>query len=204
MIDSHFVILGAILQLFGSASYVVATLKGKTKPNRVTWFLWALAPLVAFSAELSKGVGLESLMTFMVGFGPALVFIASFVNKKAYWKITRLDYFCGAISVLGLILWLILREGDIAISAAIVADAAASLPTIRKSFTNPETESPWVFLGASISAVITLLAIEHFTLASAGFPVYILLCCLILFVLIRFQAGRWITAKLQANKNSAA
>ena len=94
MLDEKWVILGAVLNFSGTATYLIETLKGKVKPNKMTWLLWALAPLVAFSAEISQGVGLQSLLTFMVGFGPLLIFIASFINKEAYWKISRLDYFC--------------------------------------------------------------------------------------------------------------
>ena len=95
MINQHFVIVGALFNLVGSATYAFNTIKGKTKPNRVTWFLWALAPLIAFAAQLNEGVTWAALMTFMVGFGPLIIFISSFVNRKAYWKITKLDIVCG-------------------------------------------------------------------------------------------------------------
>lgn len=55
MINENFIFVGAVLSLVGSLNYVINTLKGRTKPNRVTWFLWALAPLIAFSAEIQKG-----------------------------------------------------------------------------------------------------------------------------------------------------
>ncbi len=77
MLDPNFVILGAAIGFIGGISYLVDTLKGKTKPNKVTWFFWSLAPLIAFAGELDKGVGLQSLMTFMVGFSPLLIFLAS-------------------------------------------------------------------------------------------------------------------------------
>src|SRR5665213_3532899 len=105
MINQHFVILGVLIGFAGNMTYVISTLRGKTRPNRVSWFMWALAPLIAFSAEINQGVGLRSLMTFMVGFGPAMVFIASFVNRKATWKLTKLDLACGLLSLLALIAW---------------------------------------------------------------------------------------------------
>lgn len=104
MIDERFVIFGALFNLIGGSSYVIATLEGRARPNRVTWFIWAVAPLIAFIAQLTQGVGLRSLMTFMVGFMPLLVFIASFVNKKSYWKLTNFDLFCGFLSLVGLAL----------------------------------------------------------------------------------------------------
>jgi hypothetical protein len=194
MIDEKFVILAAVINLIGSTNYVINTIKGKTQPNRVTWFLWALAPLIAFGAMIDKGVGLSALMTFMVGFGPLMVFIASFVNKKSVWKITRFDLTCGALSLGGLGLWLLTKEGDVAIFFSIIADALALLPTLVKSWKAPETESSLIFLNGSISAVITLLTLNTFTFAYYGFPLYILAACLLLFVVIKFQVGKHFTA----------
>lgn len=101
MLHPNFVILGAIINFLGGLSYFIATLKGKVKPNRVTWFLWALAPLIAFSAEIGEGVGIQSLLTFMVGFNPLLIFFASFVNKKAEWRLGTLDYVMGGAFFVG-------------------------------------------------------------------------------------------------------
>lgn len=189
MLDPKFVIVGAFFNLFGSLSYVVATLKGKTTPNRVTWFLWALAPLLAFSAQLSKGVGLSSLMTFMVGFGPLMVLSASFINRKSVWKITKFDFTCGVLSILGLLLWALTREGNVAIALSITADAFAALPTIVKSYTSPETEYSQIFLFGAISASITLLTIDNWNFATYGFPLYIFGICLVIFGLVHFKIG---------------
>ncbi len=167
-------------------SYVFQTLKGKTRPNRVTWFLWAVAPLIAFSAELGQHVGLRSIMTFMVGFGPAMVLIASFINRKSVWKITRLDIICGVLSVLALIAWGVTGKGNIAIAFSIASDLLAATPTMIKAYREPETEHYGVFLFGTISAVITLLTIKQWSFAQYGFPLYIALCCATLVFLIKF------------------
>ncbi len=190
MIDERFVIFGALLNLIGSATYAYATLRGRTKPNRVTWFLWALAPLIAFSASVKDGVGLPSLMTFMVGFGPLLIFLSSFVNRKAFWQISKLDIICGTIAVLALILWLVTGSGFIAILFSIIADLIAGIPTLIKAYNVPETENYSVFLFGAISAFITLLAIDKWEFSYYAFPLYILAICLALFVLIRFPRLR--------------
>lgn len=197
MLDPNFVIIGAIISFIGAISYLISTVKGETKPNRVTWFIWTLAPLVAFGAELSKGVGIQSLMTFMIGFNPLLIFFASFVNKKSEWKLGKLDFTCGALSVIGLIIWLILREGNAAIFFAILADGLAAVPTIVKSYYFPETENWFGYLTATISAAITLLTIDNWNFAHYGFPVYILLVTALLVLLIKFQLGKYISLRKQ-------
>lgn len=190
MIDIRFIFVGLLFNFVGSVTYLIDTVKGRVKPNKVSWFLWALAPLIAFAAELKQGVGLQSLMTFAIGFGPLCILIASFFNKKSEWKISRLDLFCGAVSLIGLLLWYVTKVGNIAILFSIFADAIAAIPTIIKSYQAPETEDYKVFLFSAISAVITLLTIKTWTFANWGFPLYILLICLLLFALIKFQLGK--------------
>lgn len=190
MLDEKFILVGALLSLIGGLNYLVGTVKGKTRPNKVTWLLWTLAPMIAFTAQVKQGVGLQSLLTFMVGFNPLLIFIASFVNKKASWNITRFDLLCATLSVLGLVLWYITKVGNVAIFFSIVADVSAGLPTIVKAFNAPETESYLVFLLGGINALITLATIDVWNFQYFAFPVYIVGINTILIILIKFKIGK--------------
>ncbi len=190
MLPSYFVIIGTVIGSTGALWYLVDTLKGNIKPNRVSFLLWSTAPLIAFTAEIQKGVGIQSLMTFSVGFLPLLIFLASFVNKKAEWKLTRFDLLCGAFSLLALILWLITKEGNVAILLSIAADGLAAVPTIVKSYNHPETEIGWLWLAAATNGLLTVLTVVDWTLAHYGFPLYILLVDLIIYVLVQFRIGK--------------
>ena len=199
ILHSNFVILGFLIGLTGCLSYLISTIKGKTKPNKVTWFLWALAPLIAFVAEIREGVGIQALMTFGVGFGPLLIFLASFINRESVWKLGRFDFVCGALALIGLFLWYLTKDGNFAIFFAILADGAAAVPTLVKSYRFPETENYHVYLAAAISAAITLLTINVWDFAHFGFPLYILVLCAIFVFLIKFRSGKFIQ-KLRTDK----
>lgn len=202
MLNENFVLLGAFISLLGGASYIKDTIQGKIQPNRMTWGLWALAVLIAFSAEITQGVGILSLATFIVGFVPLLVFLASFVNKKAYWKISKFDLGCGALSLLGLILWQITKVGNLAIIFSIFADLTAGVPTLVKSYKYPETEN-WVeFITAAINMMIALLTIRVWTFAHFGFPLYILFFDSTAFLLVKFQLGKRINLFLKLSNRA--
>lgn len=194
MIDEKFIFVAIALILIGDFSYLVYTIKGRVKPNKVTWFLWALTPLLAFAAQLSEGVGIASFVTFAFGAVPLLIFFASFLNKKAYWKITFFDLVCGALSLVGLALWGITQVGSLAILFSIASDGLAAVPTIVKSYRAPETESYWTYLLNSIGGAITLLTITRWDFAHYAFPVYILSGGALLFLLIKFKLGKKIQA----------
>src|SRR5665811_2568729 len=82
----YLVIIAAVASLLAAFVYIRSMFVGGTKPNRVTWLMWAIAPLIATAASLSNGVGWAVLPVFMAGFSPFLIFAASFFAKKAYWK----------------------------------------------------------------------------------------------------------------------
>ncbi|KKU09496.1 MAG: hypothetical protein UX13_C0039G0016 [Candidatus Woesebacteria bacterium GW2011_GWB1_45_5] len=189
MLNSNFVIVGTLISALGSFAYLIDTVKGKIKPNKVSFLLWSIAPFIAFAAQIKQGVGIESLMTFSTGFLPLAIFIASFVNKKAEWKLTKFDLLCGFLSIIGLILWLITKVGNIAIFFSIVADGLAAAPTIVKAYKYPDTEMAWPWIATSFGVVLTLLTLKELTFANSGFIIYILLVNALIFSLIQFRVG---------------
>jgi hypothetical protein len=189
MIDERFAILGALISFLGIVVYIIDTAKGTTKPNRVTWFLWSLVPFIGFVAQIKEGVGLGSALTFVSGFGPFLVLIASLLNKKSYWDLKKFDLVCGGIALIGVVLWYLTQDANWAILFSITADGFAAMPTVLKSFKNPETESYLAYLGGLLGALLTLFTIKEWEFANYSFPLYILFICTTLTILIRFRIG---------------
>lgn len=184
----YLVFIGAIVQLVGIGSYIKETIKGKTKPNRITWLLWSIAPLIATFAALSDGVKLSVLPVFMSGFGPFLVFLFSFVNKKSYWKLEKFDYVCGALSILALVFWGITKNPNIAIIFAILSDAFAAVPTLIKSWHHPETETVSPFLAGLFSSSTSFFAITIWGFSSVAFPLYLVsINCVLIFTILRLK-----------------
>lgn len=191
MLNPNFVLLGVVISFAGSLSYLIDTVKGKVKPNRVSFLLWGVVPMIAFFAEINKGVGIQSLTTLMVGLMPILILLASFANRKAEWKLGTFDYICGGLAILSLVLWYITQEGNIAIALSIFADGLAALPTIVKSYYFPETENFYAYLTTIIASGITLLTITSWNFAHYGFPFYLLIVNLIIFSLVKFKFGKY-------------
>lgn len=190
MINENFVYLGLLIIFLGEVSYLIKTIRGKVQPNRTTWFLWTLAPLIVFVAQIKQGVGLQAFLAFITGFVPLLTLLATFYNKKAYWKTTRLDLLYGFLSIFGLFLWLITGVGNLAIILNIFADLMGSIPTVLKSFKKPESESAFAYGIIGAGSLITVLTIHEWNFQTYGFPIYIFLICSLLFVLIQFKIGK--------------
>jgi hypothetical protein len=171
----YFVLFGVAAQLIGATFYIKDVLKGKTKPNRVSWLLWFIAPMIGTAAALSEGARWPVLPAFMSGFVPFLVLIATFFNPRSYWKLEAFDYVCGLFSLLALALWGITREPAVAIIFAIVSDAFAAVPTVAKSWLYPATETPLTYSAGILSAGLGVLAVEDWVFSAYALPVYFIL-----------------------------
>ena len=190
MLNQSFVLVGILINAVGTAYYFKDTVIGKIKPNKVSFFIWSIAPLIVFAAQLSQGVGIQSLLALSVGLLPLSIFIASFLNKKAYWKLGFFDLSCGFLAIIGLLLWQITKVGNIAIFFSIFAEGLATLPTIVKSFKYPETESAWPWLASFTAGTLTVLTIKEWNFASYGFPLFYSAEMLIIFILVQLKIGK--------------
>lgn len=169
------VILSALISFAGSISYIRDTIAGTTKPNRISWSMWAFAPLVGTAAAISAGADpWATTRIFLAGFIPLLVFVASFLNKESYWKLTPFDFACGAFSVVALFAWLVFRSTDMAILFAAIGDGFAALPTILKAWKYPETESGMIFVASLASVLLILPSIPVWNIQNSAFQIYLL------------------------------
>ena len=171
----NLVYVAVVVQIVGKLSYVKDTLKGKTRPNRISWLLWAIAPLIAASAAVSDGVTLAAVPVFVSGLAPLLVLLASFANRNSYWKLEKSDYLCGLFSLLALVLWGVTKEPTVAIVFALLSDLLATLPTLIKSWKFPETETADAYWAGLFSALTSFTAINAWNFSSVTFPTYLVL-----------------------------
>lgn len=193
MINENWAVVGGIIGLFGAIPYLIGTLKGTTQPNKVTWILWAIVPAIIAIAELDEGVGIRTATTFSASIASLAIFGAALVNKNAYWKLDRVDYFCGAMSILAIALWLVTQDGNIAIFLMVTADGLALIPTLRKSFLDPDSETALTFTAGIVNGGLGLLSISVWSFANYAFPLYLFLSTTLLVAVIKQR--RYVLAK---------
>ena len=162
------------LSAVGTWNYARDTIRGTTKPNRVTWFMWALAPITAsFVSFWSGGDGWSALKVFSAGFFPLVIFIVSFYNSQSYWKLGIFDLVCGVLSLAAFAVWLSVSQTAIAVALAILGDLFASLPTLAKAFKSPETETGIGYVCYGLSFIPSLFALSVWDFENASFQVYL-------------------------------
>jgi hypothetical protein len=204
VIDPRFIFLAALVSIIGASGYIRDTLRGETSPNRITWGLWGVEGILSFAVEIQQHVGLASITTLMLGLVPCLVVVVSFRNPHSVWKLGKFDVFCGLVSLTGLVLWAFINEPTAALISFVAADQIAALPTLRKSWIAPQTETSWVFLLGVINCTITLMTLRHFTTAGALFPGCILVTDLLLGLLIVTRIGQRFGSSTQPSSSMTA
>ncbi len=178
----HFlVILSSLIIILGISAYIRDTISGRTKPNRVSWLLWGVLPIIATFAALDANADFwATIRVFLAGFLPLLVFLASFLNKNSYWKLTKFDLICGIFAVLAMTVWLIVDSPRLAILLSIIGEVFATLPTIRKAWKFPDSETGITYVTSMLSVLLVLPAIPVWNIENAGFQLYLLLANVIL------------------------
>jgi YVTN family beta-propeller protein len=184
MLNEQFIWLGAAVNVLAGVGYVMATVRGQARPNRVTWGLWSITAWLAFFGQLSEGVGLAVVLTLSVATIPTLIFFGSFIGG-AYWKFSKLDVVCLALSLVALVGWQLTASGLVAIVLSIAVDLLAGVPTLVQAWKEPESESHIAYTAGMFNAACTLLTLTTFTIATAAFAIYFFsLCATISFLLL--------------------
>lgn len=175
-------IVSALLFVLGDIPYLSDTLKGKTKPHRVTWGVVALLNAIGFANQFAYGAnnslwlfGAGTLMTF-------LIFVGS-IRYGAGGR-SKTDLICLAIALLGVVFWALFRSPLYSILANIIADIAALWPTFIKARIHPETETRVSWLIGTVSVILDAISVGKLSwhllllpVASAiiqGYVVYLL------------------------------
>lgn len=190
-------IIGAVVNFVACLSYVRAILKGEATPNRVTWSLWALVPLIAAAAQLRAGVGISTLVVLSVGAGPACVVLASFARGTGSWRLGPFDYLCGACALAALALWAITGDPVTAIVLSILGDAAAALPTLRKAWLAPATENRSAYLISFVGMILGIFSVQQATFAGYGFNAYLVAVSAALVLILYLPRRRGVSARAQ-------
>lgn len=174
MLPQQIIYLSVITSSLGIYSYLRDVVKGQTKPNLASWFIWFLAPMVAAIVGWKNGAGLSILPVFLAGFIPFLVIVFSVFNKDSYWKLHKLDYVCLFLSFCALGFWFYFKEGTLATIFAILADGIAYVPTYIKSWKSPRSETVWPYAAGIFGNLLGLGTLTVFNFNTVAFAIYLI------------------------------
>jgi hypothetical protein len=175
MLPESIVYLCILISLFGSSLVIKNIIKGEKTINLVSWFLWAIIPLIAVYLQLKAGAGASIIPVFFAGLFPLIIFTVALFKGGSQWNISKFDILCGFFSVCSLAIWIITNNTGASILFAILADLFAAFPTFVKSWKFPETETPSGYVPGILNNLIGLLIIKNWSFSIYSFSLYIIL-----------------------------
>ena len=165
--------LSVIFFLIAAPPYIFDTVRGKTKPQRATWFIWSVLGIIAFVSQANLGATWSLVFSGSDALGSILIFGLSIKYGVGGWA--RLDKIALIVAAVGVIVSFIAREPVIAILGVILADVSGTILTIRKTYGAPDTETTISWLLVGTGALTGVLAVGKFNIALLLYPGYLML-----------------------------
>jgi len=181
-------LLAGIIGFLAFVPYILDTLNRKTKPNKATWIIWAVLGIIIAASYWSAGARDTAWTPIGYAIGILAVTALSFKYGEGGW--TKLDKACLLGAGAGLVVWAITSEPIFALYLTTIIDAIGGIPTIRKTYLRPETESRAAWAMFLVANSLNLLAINEWTLTIAMYPVYVLILSLTMNILMWRNAGQ--------------
>lgn len=162
--------IAALLPIVCVVPYLRDTLRGTTRPQRVSWFVFAALSIVAAVSQLAEGATAGAWLSSGSALGFTLVAVASV--KHGEGGATMQDRIALLIAMAGIAGSLLFRVAMLALLAVIVAELVAVSLTVRKAYRDPssETSSAWALDG--LAGVAALLAIVETSWTAVAYPLH--------------------------------
>lgn len=163
-------VIAIILTFVGYIPYDRDIIKGSTKPHIFSWFIWGLITLIVFALQVYGGAGIASLVTLCAALMCiGVIFLG--LKHKSISDITKIDvvFLVGALISIGV--WIFAKQPVLSAILATTIDILAFVPTIRKSWQRPHTETLSMNLLTTFRFGLVLISLDAYSLLTLLYPV---------------------------------
>ena len=175
-------IIAALLAIVGNIPYLRDIIKGHVKPHPYTWLVWSIVSCIIFFGQLAKGAGIGALPTAASEVFTVIIFFFSL--KYGFKHIKKIDTVFFIIALLGIIPWILTKDPTISVIIAVGIDLTAFVPTIRKTFLSPTTETPLLFGTNVLRHILMLFSLQAYNIATTLHSIVMITTNTIMTVLI--------------------
>ncbi|MFZ2151702.1 MAG: hypothetical protein WAV09_01185 [Minisyncoccia bacterium] len=158
------VIVASIFAFIGNVPYLLDVLKKKVQPHPYTWFVWTLVSAIVFFGQVAKGAGIGAIPTFVAEIFTLIIFLFSL--KYGFRNISKIDTYFFIVALLGIIPWILTKDPTISVVVAVSIDLIAFVPTLRKTWLYPSTETPLLYSMNVSRHVLTLFSLQTYNIAT--------------------------------------
>lgn len=168
-----FALLSAILILVASPPYIIDILKGKTKPERITWLIFSILGIIAFVSQLLLGASWSLLFSGLDTLASILILGLSL--KFGVGGHTKLDVVALFVATVGVLISIFVKEPIISLLGVIIADVSGVALTVKKVYEKPESETTITWMLVGTASLFGVLSVDHFAFGVLLYPAYLML-----------------------------
>jgi hypothetical protein len=163
---------------FSYLAYFVSTVRGRSRPSRMTWFILAALSVLAALSYYEVGATATFGAVVACAIGSSAIAIASIYYGDGGWQPIDLLTFTGVLFV-GAI-WYATGSPFLALISSLSVDFIALIPTVSKVRKRPDTEELMPWLVTLASNFLNILALDLSTINQwkvdlAVYPFYMLI-----------------------------
>ena len=153
-------VLSLVLGALSYIPYIRSMVRRQTTPHPYTWLIWSITTGTAAVGGWYGGGGYGVLLLALWSVLTFLVFLLSF--KYGTKNITKGDVALLVLALLAILVWWQLNAPLLSILMVTAIDAFGYVPTIRKSFEEPWSESLSSWFLFTVTALIGLVALAQY------------------------------------------
>lgn len=163
-VKETFAIIAALLAIAGNIPYLRDIWKERVQPHPYTWFVWTIVSGIIFFGQVAKGAGIGALPTAASEIFTLIIFLFSL--KYGFKGIVKTDTIFLIIAIFGIIPWLLTKDPTISVVIAVGIDLAAFVPTLRKTWRQPATETPLLYGSNVLRHMLALFSLQSYNIAT--------------------------------------
>ncbi|HUD19248.1 MAG TPA: hypothetical protein VMR81_02325 [Patescibacteria group bacterium] len=164
LIKTGISIIGVILAFVAYIPYFRDTIQGKTTPHIYSWFIWGFLTSIVYALQVAAGAGVGSWVTLSVAVISFLIFFLGLKNGKK--DITKTDTVFFVLSLIALFLWWFAKQPVLSVILAVSIDMLGFIPTIRKSWNKPYSETLSLYEINSFRHLLSLFALQTYNIVT--------------------------------------
>lgn len=136
----------------------------KTQPHAYSWLVWTILQVVGVLAQLKDGGGYGAWALGVGAISCFIIFLLSF--KFGTKNISRFDFVCLLACLIAVLFYFKLSNPVWAILVVTGIDFVGFLPTYRKGWQEPDTETVSTYIMSASSNLISILALQNYTVTT--------------------------------------
>lgn len=158
------VIISLFLTIVVFIPYLIDIFKKKTKPHMYSWLVWGILQVIGPISMFKGGAGWGALPLAVGGFFCLTIFGLSF--KYGTKNIKKFDLYCLIASLFAIAVYLLVEDPLYSIILVTIIDLVAFLPTFRKGFEEPFSETLATWLISAIANLFIIFSLQYYSVTT--------------------------------------